>query len=204
MLLFTTVSFMTLALFDFDGTITAKDSLEAFTIFARGAQRYYLGLLYLSPVLLLYKLKIIPNYRAKEIFLAHFFKGMSHREFSRLGREYALCGIDKIVRKKALQTLKKHQQHGDTVVIVSASAQCWLEAWCRRNGIALIATTLAFPDGIFNGRLQSKNCYGIEKVNRLKARYDLKAFDTIYAYGDSEGDRELLALATHAFYKPFR
>ncbi len=195
---------MTLALFDFDGTVTARDSLETFTIFARGAQRYYLGLLYLAPMLLLYKLKIIPNDRAKAIFLKHFFNGLSKEEFQRLGREYARSNIDAIIRPKALQAIRNHQRRGDTVVIVSASLRCWLEPWCQRHNIALIATELAFPNGKFNGRFHTKNCYGIEKLNRVKERYNLTHFTTIYAYGDSEGDRELLALATHAFFKPFR
>ncbi len=195
---------MTLALFDFDGTLSAKDSLEEFIIFARGTQRYYIGLLYLTPVLLLYKLKILPNHRAKEILLAHFFKGMPQEEFRRLGREYALKEIDRIIRPEALAALKEHQRRGDEVAIVSASIKCWLEPWCRRHHITLLATELAFHNARFNGRFQTQNCYGIEKVNRIKAHYNLKKFDTIYAYGDSDGDRELLALATHAFYKPFR
>ncbi len=195
---------MTLALFDFDGTLTTKDSLEEFVLFTRGAQRYYMGLLYLSPVLLLYKLKIIPNHRAKEIFLAHFFQGVSHQTFTRWGREYATQKIDAIIRPQALAALQEHQRRGDEVAIVSASIKCWLEPWCHRHNITLLSTELEFKDARFSGRFSTKNCHGIEKVNRIKAYYDLSRFDTIYAYGDSEGDTELLALATHPFYKPFR
>ncbi len=194
---------MTLALFDFDGTITFKDSLAEFVKFSRGTQRYYAGLFYLSPMLLLYKLGIIPNNRAKELFLAHFFQGMSRKEFTRLGQKFAHHEIDKIIRSKARKALQKHLQQGDCVVIVSASIKCWLEAWCQQHHIALIATELEFKQAQFSGRFQTKNCYGIEKVNRVKACYDLTTFDTIYAYGDSKGDSELLALANHAFYKPF-
>ncbi len=195
---------MTLALFDFDGTITTKDSLEGFILFAHGAQRYYLGLLYLAPMLLLYKLNIIPNHRAKEILLSHFFKGVSKKELECLGEAYACQELKSIIRPKALDALQEHQRRGDEVAIVSASIKCWLEPWCRQHRITLLSTELAFENTRFNGRFRTKNCYGIEKVNRVTEHYNLNNFDTIYAYGDSEGDTELLALATHAFYKPFR
>ena len=47
------------------------------------------------------------------------------------------------------------------------------------------------------------NCYGIEKVNRIKEEYDLDEFKNIYVYGNSKGDREMLNLGTHKFYKYF-
>ncbi|MEA2111056.1 MAG: HAD family hydrolase [Campylobacterota bacterium] len=195
---------MNLALFDFDGTITNKDSLEEFIKFARGSSRYYAGLLYLAPMLVLYKLHVIPNHRAKEIFLSHYFKDVSEREFERLGEEYALTQINKIVRPKAIKAINEHQKNGDAVTIVSASINLWLKAWCQKRNITLIATELEFENGVFNGRFKGHNCYGPEKAKRVKALYKLDVFKTIYAYGDSSGDRELLKLADRSFYKPFR
>ncbi len=195
---------MNLALFDFDGTITNADSLEEFIKFARGSSRYYAGLLYLAPMLVLYKLHVIPNHRAKEIFLNHYFKAITQVEFEKLGNEYAKSEIDKIVRPKALEAIKEHQKNGDAVTIVSASVSSWLKAWCEAKNITLIATELEFENGIFTGRFRGNNCYGKEKARRVEALYNLKVFKTIYAYGDSAGDRELLKLADESFYKPFR
>ena len=75
---------------------------------------------------------------------------------------------------------------------------------CTKQNITLIATELEFEDGVFTGRFRGNNCYGKEKAKRVKALYNLKVFKTIYAYGDSAGDRELLKLADESFYKPFR
>jgi len=58
--------------------------------------------------------------------------------------------------------------------------------------------------GVVTGKLLSKNCYGIEKANRIQEVYNLSDYKHIYAYGDSRGDRELLELADESFYKPFR
>ena len=56
---------MILSLFDFDGTITTDDSLIKFIRFAVGDIKAALGLFVLSPMLIAFKLKIIPNYKAK-------------------------------------------------------------------------------------------------------------------------------------------
>ena len=49
----------------------------------------------------------------------------------------------------------------------------------------------------------NKNCYGIEKVNRINEVINLKEYLNIYAYGDSNGDKQMLKIATHAYYKYF-
>lgn len=195
---------MTLALFDFDGTVTEKDSLADFIQFAVGRPRYYLGLVFLSPMLTGYTLKIVPNHIAKERLIAHFFRGWDAEQFRRLAEQYSLEKIDAITRSKAMERVRWHQNEGHDVVIVSASMAEWLQPWCDQNSIVLISTRLEVKEGRLTGRFATKNCYGPEKANRVKAAYDLSRYDHIFAYGDSRGDRELLALADEPFYKPFR
>lgn len=193
-----------IALFDFDGTITTDDSLLKFIRFVVGDRRFLLGLVVLSPMLVLYKLKLIPNYKAKQYMLSWFFKGMRKVDFLKVANEYSLVHIDKIVRPKAIEKINWHKNQGHKVVVVSASIECWLRPWCEKNNLELIATKLEIKDDIVTGKLLSKNCYGVEKVNRIKELYDLKNFDYIYAYGDSSGDKQMLELAHEKFYKPFR
>ncbi len=193
-----------LALFDFDGTITTKDSLSDFIQYAVGKQSYYMGLLKLSPMLTAYTLKFIPNHLAKEKLIAHFFKGWDADQFQKLAEKYSLEQIDMITRPKAIEKIKRHQEQGHKVVIVSASIACWLKAWCAKNNIDLISTQLEIKNNKLTGKFSTKNCYGIEKSNRIKKAYNLDDYDYINAYGDSRGDKELLALADESFYKPFR
>jgi HAD superfamily phosphoserine phosphatase-like hydrolase len=103
-----------------------------------------------------------------------------------------------------MERIQWHKAQGHKVVIVSASIACWLKPGCDRNGLELIATKLEIKEGIVTGKLLTRNCYGIEKVNRVKEKYRLDDYETIYAYGDSRGDKELLELANESFYKPFR
>lgn len=195
---------MRLALFDFDGTITTKDSLVDFIQYVVGRPAYYLGLLRSSPILSAYALKLIPNHIAKEKLIAYFFKEWDAERFKRETDRYALKEIDKIIRPQAMEKIRWHQGKGHQVVIVSASVECWLKAWCDKNDIDLIATRLEIKENRLTGRFATKNCYGIEKANRVQESYDLSAYEYIYAYGDSRGDRELLALSDESHYKPFR
>lgn len=193
-----------IAFFDFDGTITTKDSLADFIQYAVGKSNYYVGLLTLSPLLIAYMLKFIPNHIAKEKLIAHFFKSRDARQFQKLAEQYSLERIDKIIRPKAIEKIRWHQNQGHQVVIVSASIESWLRAWCDKNNIELIATRLEVKGRKLTGKFATKNCYGLEKANRVKEAFELSLYDHIYAYGDSHGDKELLALAVESFYKPFR
>jgi HAD superfamily hydrolase (TIGR01490 family) len=195
---------MRLALFDFDGTITTKDSMFEFIRYAVGTSRYYMGLILLAPMLSAYILKLIPSYRAKEMLLSYFFRGYSRDKFIDVATRYSLEQIDHIVRPKAIKKIRFHQDRGDRIIIVSASIECWLIGWCQSNHIELISTKLLFLDGKFSGRLEGKNCYGMEKVNRLNEIVDLDEFDHIYAYGDSLGDIEMLKISDESHYRPFR
>lgn len=194
----------TIAFFDFDGTITHKDSLFQFIFFAIGTYKTLLGMCMLSPMLCAYKLKIIPNDKAKQIMLSYFFKGMQAKEFQEIAEEYALHHIHKILRPKAMQKITWHQKQGHKIVLVSASLECWLKPWCNQNNLDLIGTKLEIKDGIITGKFLTKNCYGIEKVNRIHENYTLSHYHSIYVYGDSRGDKELLKLSDKSYYKPFR
>ncbi len=193
-----------LVLFDFDGTITTDDSLIKFIRFVVGDVKFIWGMTLLSPMLTAYKLKLIPNYKAKQYMLSYFFKGMTEEKFMQVANEYSLKHIDTILRPKAMEKIAWHKEQGHKIVIVSASIECWLKPWCDENNLDLIATKLEIKDGIVTGKFLTKNCYGIEKANRVQKQYNLSDYNHIYAYGDSRGDKELLELADERFYKPFR
>jgi HAD superfamily hydrolase (TIGR01490 family) len=195
---------MTIVLFDFDGTITIGDSLIKFIRYAVGDIKAVWGVLLLSPVLVAYKLKFIPNDKAKQWVLSYFFKGMEQQQFQKVAKEYSLKHIDIILRPKAMEKIAWHKEQGHTIVVVSASIENWLKPWCDENSLDLIATKLEIKDGIVTGKFLTKNCYGTEKASRVNESYNLSDYEHIYAYGDSRGDKELLELADESYYKPFK
>ncbi len=195
---------MILALFDFDGTITKKDSLIQFIIFANGYSKFVFGMFLLSPVLLAYKMKWIKNYRAKEFVLSFFFKDWDVDKFLDKATAFADTRLNDYVYRDALQRIKWHQGQGHQVVVVSASIDWWLAPWCQENNLGLIASKLRTANGKITGQLSGRNCYGPEKVNRIREEINLARYSRIYAYGDSSGDKEMLSLADKQFYKYFK
>jgi len=189
-----------IAAFDFDGTITTKDTLFDFIIFYAGKLQFILGLVILSPILILYKIGIIKNSRAKEIMFSYFFKGKSINDFDKKCQLYA-DKINNILNNTTISEIETHTQATHVIIIVSASISNWIKPWAYKNGISkVIGTEIEIKNGIITGRFASPNCYGPEKVNRLKKEYPNRKEYILYAYGDSRGDRELLEYADHASF----
>jgi phosphatidylglycerophosphatase C len=193
-----------LVLFDFDGTITTKDTLLEFIRFYHGTGRFVSGFLLHAPWLLMMKLNIIPNWKTKEKILTWFFGGEDAEHFNARCKEFCDSIVPGLVRKKALEEIKRHQEEGATVVVISASAENWVRPWCEQHQLNCLATKLEATGKTLTGRIEGFNCYGSEKEKRIRSCYNLNDYNEIVAYGDSRGDLEMLALAQQQHYKPFR
>lgn len=193
-----------IAFFDFDGTITTRDSFLELIKFYRGKPLFYAGFLLHLPFLLAYKLRIISNQAAKERILQFFFSGTRETDFRSRCNDYASTALPHIIRPKAMQEITALQAAGTEIVIVSASAEDWIQAWCNTHNLLLEGTRLEVIDGKITGRIVGSNCHGSEKVRRIRERFRLEDYDEILAFGDTAGDRPMLSLANTRFYKPFR
>lgn len=188
-----------IAVFDFDGTITQKDTLLEFIKFSKGKWSFLKGFLYYSPLLVAYKLRLYPNWKVKQKIFSYFFKDMKYEVFCQLGLKFKEK-INNIVKEAQIEKLTKHLEHGDTVYVISASIEEWILPWCHDFGkINVLGTKIEVIDGIITGKLQTKNCYGQEKVNRLLEKEPNRDSYYLYAYGDSKGDKEILAFADKGF-----
>lgn len=193
-----------IAVFDFDGTITNNDSLMEFLKFTHGGIKLYWGFFVLSPVLILYVLKIIPNYTAKQILFTWFYRGWDIGRFNMKCRQFSTV-INSAIRPKALQQINDYRAQGIKVVIITASPENWVQPWANANGIGeVIGTQLAVDNrNRLTGRFLSKNCYGQEKVNRFLEKYPYRNSYILEAYGDSHGDKELIAFADKGYLNKF-
>ena len=127
---------MNLALFDFDGTITSKDSFVGFIRYAAGTPRFYMGLFVLSPFFYAHRFGILPIWKLKEIFIRYFFKGWKRSHFDEIALEYSKIIVPRIIRPKAMDKIAWHRSQEDTIVVVSASIDSWLKPWCDENDLA--------------------------------------------------------------------
>ena len=192
--------------FDFDGTLTTKDTLLEFIRFAKGSGQMFRGFLLFSPLLLLMKLHLYPNWKVKQQVFSYFFKGMNIDDFNALCTHFAEqnkhllrpAGIEKV-----RQAIEEEQA---TVLIISASIDNWVRPFFDEidKKIQVLGTQTEIKGGRLTGRFTTKNCYGQEKVNRLTALYPHREAYDLIAFGDSRGDKELLDFADKGFYKPFR
>lgn len=111
-----------------------------------------------------------------------------------LGQHYART-LHRRLRREALERIRWHQAQGDRVVVVSASLRPYLRGWCDEMGVELVCTELEAHRGILTGRYVEGDCTGREKARRVRSRYDLSVYPTIYVYGDTQEDHALLGLA---------
>ena len=187
--------------FDFDGTITRCDSLLAFIRFACGNCRFIGGFLLYSPLLVLMKLHLYPNWKVKQKVFSHFFQGKSIADFDAQCRSF----VEKkpsLIRPEAVRKMDEGRQQGAQVMIVSASIDNWVQPFFP--SVTVLGTRIEVVEGRLTGRFLTKNCYGVEKVNRLREVLVAPREEYyIVAFGDSRGDKELLAYADKGYFKPF-
>ena len=191
-----------LAAFDFDGTITNKDSFNDFLFWTFGRRRVLLCYIFFSWAIILYLLRILPNETPKKLIFSYFFKGMKYREYKYLCQRYVNKRIPSIINATALARIYWHNEKGDQIVIVSASPFEWINQWAQNHPIEkVIATKEKERDSFLTGCFSSSVCYGEQKKEELIKFIGEKKFKEIHAYGDSRGDKQLLSFATHRYYR---
>jgi HAD superfamily hydrolase (TIGR01490 family) len=194
----------TIAAFDFDGTLTTRDSLLRFIAWRRSRAEVALDLVRTSPLLALYGARLVGNERHKMALFARAFRDMPADAYERRAHDFARAELPRMIRVEALERVRFHQQRGDRVVLISASPTDWIVPWAASEGITeVIGNAAEVTDGKVTGRLAGVNCYGPEKVRRLVAQHPQRESYTLFAYGDGRGDKELLAAANHAYYRRF-
>jgi phosphatidylglycerophosphatase C len=183
------------AAFDFDGTLTRRDTLLPFlrracghwpivraAIAARGA-------------------------RGRDAFkvavVGRLFRGWPAEHVERLGHAYVPTLLTEL-RAGSRERLEWHRRRGHPVVIVSASLGAYVRPLAQRLGLdgALAVELVADAEGTLTGEVVGGlNNRGPEKVARLRAWLDARfgpGIDVeLWAYGDSSGDDDLLAIADH-------
>jgi phosphatidylglycerophosphatase C len=198
---------LVIAAFDFDGTLTQRDTLLPFLARGLGWPQFLWALLKCLPWLAAFALRLIPNHVAKQKLLLATLKNRTSTEMDDWTSRWLDHDFPGQLQGWTMARLAEHQQAGHCCVMVSASPDIYLKRVARQLGFdALLCTEMALVDGRLTGRMQTPNCHGEQKVLRLKAwmaeRFSQGGGAQVdYAYGDTSGDEPMLRLATHAFYR---
>ncbi len=191
------------AAFDFDGTLTYRDTLLPFLLHATGPGSFARHVLALTPTLAGYGLGMIRNDVAKQRVLARFFAGTPIDTLRDKAEKFAGHELPGLIRPEAARRFDWHKQQGHRCIVISASLDLYVRHWALETGFdEVLASRLeTTADGRVTGKLLGENCFGAEKVRRLEALLGARNGYTLYAYGDSRGDKELLATADYAYYR---
>ncbi len=194
-----------IAAFDFDGTLTHGDTLFSFLRFTTGTSKTMLLLAAKLPLLVGYLFGKSSRQSTKEKVLKAFYSGMPLKTLQLLGEQFATQHLDSHLKPHAMERVRWHLSQGHRCILISASIDVYLDPWAKKHGFNDVICSEVESDsqGNVTGLLKGENCWGPEKTRRLEALLGPRDEYTLYAYGNSRGDQELLAMADHSFYRKF-
>jgi len=191
---------ITVAAFDVDNTLTVRDCVLPFMRTVAGFGR-------LTKVLFsnlgdtFHCVRRRDRDAVKSKFVEGIFAGKDAREIESLGVRFASKIADGWLRNDVAARMRWHQEQGHVVILVSASLGAYLHPLGDLLEVdAVLCTELEEVNGILTGKLDGKNCRGVEKASRVQKWCEgagMNAKDLVYAYGDSSGDVQLLELFSH-------
>ncbi|HEX6236923.1 MAG TPA: HAD family hydrolase [Acidimicrobiales bacterium] len=184
------------AAFDFDGTLTRRDTLLPFLRRTCGGHR-------VARAVAAAARRTRDRDVLKVAAIDQLFRGWPAERLEQLGAAYA-AELHRGLRPEVLDRLRWHQASDHAVLLVSASLGAYLRPLAQDLGIdAVLAVELAVNgDGVLTGGVVGgANTRGPEKAARLLSwtagRFGPDTDVELWAYGDSPGDAELLTLADH-------
>ena len=194
-----------ITVFDFDGTITTKDTFALFLRYYAGTPKWAGKILTLLPIFSAYGLKIIDRNTVKIHVIRRFFKNAAKETLDAKAEQFATDVIPGLIRPQAQACLDTKKLSPESLYICSASIAPYLRAWGRTQNIHnILATELDSSGDRYTGEIKGWNIWGEGKVRRILAEFAPNQVNIIEAYGDSRGDRELLHAAKASYYRPFR
>lgn len=199
------MAYCPIAAFDFDGTLAHGDSLIPFLYLLHGPLKTTGHLLACGLEGVRFLCGLSSRQECKEMLLTRCLANMPYSTLVAHARLYAETRLDRFLKPKAMERVFWHQRQGHRCILVSASLECYLQPWGERHGFeTVLASRLELTQGgVITGKLAGLNCWGVEKVRRLIRYLGPPPHGVLYAYGDSQGDHPLLAIADHAFYRAY-
>lgn len=199
------MSKQTLALFDFDGTITTKDTFAPYLVSAFGGARVSFAFASLGLHALMVVAGVSTRDHFKDRLLERLFADADCALLESVGREHADY-VSRWYRPGALERIAWHRERGHRLMMVSASLDLYLSPIAHSLGFDDLVCTEIDRDGPrATGRLKGRNCRATEKVSRVESLLGRPLSDfVVYAYGDTAGDAQMLECSTYPSFKPFR
>jgi phosphatidylglycerophosphatase C len=188
-----------IAAFDFDGTITQRDTLLGYLLAVGGPGRTVASLGRHSTGMARGLRDDAARDAAKERVVGQVVRGRRLDELDDAGVRYAAT-LPSRFRPDVVERIEWHRSEGHELVIVSASLVHYLRPVAASLGFDdVIGVELEFDESrVATGRLARANVRGPQKEARLREWWGDRPATELWAYGNSSGDEDLLAMADHA------
>ena len=185
----------TIAVFDFDDTLVASDSMWPFLVAMAGWPRTFFSLIV---ALLRYAVKRPGNIRTfvKDHLIRDLLKGY---EVDDLIPAIELLQSWQKPIEATMEALRDHHARGHHIVIASGGLDLYLPALLENvPHDALICTTIEVKDGIVTGRMVAGNCVRERKAELVAAYIEQHGpFMSSWGYGNLPHDLPMLNLMKH-------
>lgn len=188
--------------FDFDGTLTTKDTMFQFLRYY-DRKKYYWALAKHLPLFALLKVKLLPAEPVKRSFISSVLKGERKEKLEQRAQIFFDSKHQELLRELAKEFLDSRNKELTQSVLVTASLDVWTKPFADFYEMDLIATRAQFKEGVFTGKFLGTNCNGEEKVNRLKDYLIDRSFDKIIAFGDTSNDYPMMEFAQESHFRFF-
>jgi len=189
-----------LVIFDLDYTLTKQGTWGRFVIKAvKNRPHIWLPLLASAAIMQWrYKRGHVERIRVKQKMMKWAFPNWPKDRVEELAKDFARKELQMGLRPGAIRALKKHRERGDTLMIASAAVDVIVKPIAEGLDIQhWVATDMKWKEGYLQNEFASSNCYGEEKLNRVKRYLDenplLKQTHTnITMYSDSYSDLAIM------------
>lgn len=188
--------------FDFDGTLTYKDTMFLYLKFYNSS-KFRIQFVKHIPLFILLKLKLADTEKVKKSFIGSILKGQLQTKIEDKSKLFFEEYYPKILRENALDFIGNIDKENTDSLIVTASLDIWTKPFAEKLQMKLVATQAEFKNGIFTGNFIGKNCNGEEKLERIKKEINGAKYDKIIAFGDTSGDKPMLQWANEGHYQFF-
>lgn len=188
--------------FDFDGTLTYNDTMFLFLKFYN-RWKFRIQFLRHIPVFALLFLKLVDAEKTKKSFIASILRGESQERIKKKSMQFCQKYYPEIFRTNALEFIANIDRGNTDLYIVSASLDIWVQPFADHFDMQLLSTKAEYQNGVFTGNFIGNNCNGAEKVVRITEAISGKRYDKIIAFGDTNGDKEMLEWADESHFKFF-
>lgn len=188
--------------FDFDGTLTYKDTMFLYLKFYNSAKFNFQFLKHI-PLFILLKLKLASAEKVKKSFISSILKGQSKTKIEEKSQQFFEKYYPEIIRENAIEFIQNIDREHTESYLVTASLDIWVKPFAEKFKMNLLATRAEFKNDIFTGNFVGNNCNGGEKVHRIKEAIQGKKFDKTIAFGDTSGDKEMLEWANEIHFEFF-